>query len=80
MYIYYVQGTSTLKDDRWTSGAIGGHTTRKDDKEEQPSGGETTWDKYWSNTIWHWQRTAQDRLTWCRHAEAFAQPRDTTAA
>ena len=24
-----------------------------------------------------WQRTAQDRLTWRRHAEAFAQPRDT---
>ena len=30
------------------------------------------------NTIF--QRTAQDRLTWIRHAEAFAQPRDTTAA
>ena len=28
-----------------------------------------------------WQRTAaQDRLTWRWHAEAFAQPRDTTAA
>ena len=26
-------------------------------------------DKYWSDTIW--QRTAQDRLTWRRHAEAF---------
>ena len=35
-------------------------------------------DKYWSDTIW--QRTAQYRLTWTRHAEAFAQPRDTTAA
>ena len=34
--------------------------------------------KYWSNTIW--QRIAQDRLTLRQHAEAFAQPRDTTAA
>ena len=31
-----------------------------------------------SDTIW--QRTAQDRVIWRRHAEAFAQPRDTTAA
>ena len=35
-------------------------------------------DKYWSDTIW--QRTAQYMITWRRHAEAFAQPRDTTAA
>ena len=35
-------------------------------------------DKYWSDTIW--QRTAQDRVIWRRHAEAFAQPQDTTAA
>ena len=35
-------------------------------------------DKYWSDTIW--QRKAQDREIWRRHAEAFAQPRDTTAA
>ena len=33
-------------------------------------------DKYCSDTIW--QRTAQDRLTWRRHAEPFAQPRDTS--
>ena len=44
--------------------------TRKDDKGDQPSGGETTWTKYWSDTIW--QRTAQDRLTWRGHAEAFS--------
>ena len=31
-------------------------------------------DKYWNETI------AQDRLSWRQHAEAFAQPRDTTAA
>ena len=35
-------------------------------------------DKYWSDTIW--QRKAQDRVVWRQHAEAFAQPRDTTAA
>ena len=34
-------------------------------------------DKCGSNTIW--QRTAHDRLTWRRHAEAFAHPWDTTA-
>ena len=38
---------------------------------------ETGLDKYWSDTIW--QRTAQDRLTWRRKNEAFAQPRDNTA-
>ena len=35
-------------------------------------------DKYGSDTIW--QRTAHDRLTWRRHAEAFTQEQDTTAA
>ena len=34
--------------------------------------------RYWSDTIW--QRTGQDLLTWRRHVEAFAEPRDTTAA
>ena len=34
-------------------------------------------DKYWST---RYERTAQDRVIWRRHAEAFAQPRDTTAA
>ena len=37
--------------------------TRKGDKGDHPSGGETIdLVKYWSDTIW--QRTAQDRLTW----------------
>ena len=35
-------------------------------------------DQYCSDTIR--QKTAEDRVTWRRHAEAFAQPRDTTAA
>ena len=57
---------------------LGDHVTRTDDKLDQPSGGETTsLDKYWRDPIW--QRTAQYRLTWRRHAESFAQPRDTTA-
>ena len=39
---------------------LGDHTTRKDDNGDQPSGGETTMDKYWSDT--YMQRIAQDRL------------------
>ena len=35
-------------------------------------------DDYWKGTIW--QRIAQDSQMWKQHAEAFAQPRDTTAA
>ena len=57
---------------------LGDHMTRKDDKGDQPSIGYMSWTKYWSNTIWH--RTAQYRQTWRRHAEAFTEPRDTTAA
>ena len=56
--------------------------TRKDDKLKRRPGQavkrERDLDIYWSDTIW--QRTAQDRLTWRRHAEAFAQPQDTTTA
>ena len=45
--------------------------------ERPTSGVQSKWwrddlDKYWSNMIW--QRTAQDRLTWRQHGEAFAQP------
>ena len=69
-----------LKDDRWTSRVT---TWRPYDKKTKNKGGPAKrWrddlDKYWSETIW--QRTAQDRVIWRRHAEAFAQPRDTTAA
>ena len=35
-------------------------------------------DKYLRDKIW--QRTAQDRLTWRRHAEAFTQPWDDMPA
>ena len=68
-----------LKDNRWTSRVT---TWRPYDKKRRQGRPANRWrddlDKYWSDTIW--QRTAQDRVIWRRHAEAFAQPRDTTAA
>ena len=67
------------KDDRWTSRVT---TWRPYDKKRRQGRPAKHWrddlDKYWSDTIW--LRTAQDRVIWRRHAEAFAQPRDTTAA
>ena len=68
-----------LKDDRWTL-----HVTawRPYDKKRRQGRPAKRWrddlDKYWSDTIW--QTTAQDRVIRRRHAEAFVQPRDTTAA
>ena len=51
--------------------------TYRYDNGDQPSyGSRDDLDKYWSDMIW--QRTAQDGLTWSRHAEAFAQLRHTT--
>ena len=68
-----------LKDDRWTSRVT---TWRPYDKKIRQGRPAKRWrddlDKYWSDTLW--QRTAQDRVIWRQHAEAFAQPRDTTAA
>ena len=68
-----------LKDDRWTSRVT---TWRPYDKKRRQGRPAKRWrddlDKYWSDTIW--QRTEQDRVIWRRHADAFAQPRDTTAA
>ena len=68
-----------LKYDRWTSRVT---TWRPYDKKRRQGRPAKRWrddlDKYWNDTIR--QRTAQDMLTWRRHAEAFAQPRDTTAA
>ena len=65
-----------LKDDRWTSRVT---TRRQYDQKRREGRPAMRWrdnlDKYWSDTIW--QRSAQDRLTWRRHEEAFAQPRDT---
>ena len=67
-----------LKDDRWTSLVT---TLRPCNKKKRQGRPANRWrddlDKYWSDTIW--ERSAQDRLTWRRHVEAFAQPRDTTA-
>ena len=51
--------------------------TRKDVKRDQPSGGETTW----TNTgATRYGRRQHKTVIWRRHAEAFVQPRDTTAA
>ena len=47
---------------------FGDHTTLKDDKGVQLNGRDDL-DKYWKDTIL--QTTAQYRLTWRRHAEAF---------
>ena len=68
-----------LKDDRWTSRVATWRPYEKKRLQVRPAKRRRDHlDKYWSDTIW--QRTAQDRVTWRRHAEAFAQPRDTTAA
>ena len=68
-----------LNDDRWTSRVTTWIPYDKKIRQGRPA---KRWrddlDKYWSDTIW--QRTAQERVIWRRHAEAFAQPRDTTAA
>ena len=68
-----------LKDDRWTSRVTAWRPYDKKRRQGRPA---KRWrddlDKYWSDTIW--QRTGQDMVIWIRHAEAFAQPRDTTAA
>ena len=68
-----------LKDNRWTSRAT---TWRPYDRKIRQGRPAKRWrddrDKYWSDTVW--QRTAQDSVIWRRHAEAFAQPRDKTAA
>ena len=70
--------TNRLKDDRLTSRA----TTWRPWQEKRQGRPAKRWrddlDKYWSDTIW--QRKTQDRVIWRRHAEAFAQTWDTTAA
>ena len=67
------------KGNRWTSRVT---TWRPYDKKRRQGRPAKRWrdnlDKYWSDTIW--QRTAQYRVISRRHDEAFAQPRDTTAA
>ena len=70
---------NSLKDDQWTSCVT---TRRPYDNKRRQGRPAKRWrddlDKYWSDTIW--QGTVQDRVIWRRHAEAFAQPRDTMAA
>ena len=68
-----------LKDDRWTSRVTAWRPYDKKRRQGRPA---KRWrddlDKYWRDTIW--QRISQDRVIWRRHADAFAQPLDTTAA
>ena len=68
-----------LKDYRWTSRVTTWRPYDKKIRQRRPAKRcRYDLDKYWSDTIW--QRTAQDRVIWRRHTEAFAQRRDTTAA
>ena len=75
----WVGHINRLKDVRWTSHVT---TWRPCDKKRRQGRQAKRWrddlDKYWSDAIW--QRTAQDRVIWRRHAQVFAQPRVTTAA
>ena len=71
--------SNRLKDDRWTSRVTTWRPYDKKRRQGRPAKRRRDdLDKYWSDSIW--ERTAQDRVIWRRHAEAFAQPRDTTAA
>ena len=70
-----------LKEDRWISRITTWRPYDKKRRQGKPSkrwGDDVDIILYWRDTIW--QRIAQDRLTWRRHAEVFAKPRDTRAA
>ena len=79
MKCFWAGHINRLKDERWTSRVT---TWRPYDKKRRQGRPAKRWiddlDNYWSDTIW--QRTAQDRVLLRRHAEAFVQPLDTTAA
>ena len=80
MKLYWAGHINCVKDDRWTSRVT---TWRPYDKKRRQGRPAKRWRRpgqilSQSNTIW--RRTELDRLIWRRHAEAFAQPRDTTAA
>ena len=75
------QGVSTAS--KTTDGPrvppLGDHMRGKDDKGDQPSGGETTWTNTGATRYGRGQHNTRyfgDGML----AEAFAQPRDTTAA
>ena len=74
-----IEKVSRIRDNRWTLCI----TTWKPYKRNRPRGRPARrWrdeqDDYWKGTIW--ERIAQDKQMWKQHAEAFAQPWDTTAA
>lgn len=70
---------SRIQDNRWTSRIT---SWRPYDGKRSRGRPAKRWrddlDDFWRSAIW--RREAQDRLTWKKHAEAFAQQRDTTAA
>ena len=71
-----------LNNDRWTS-RVTTYVKTKPHFKKRRHGRPAKWwrddlDKYWRDTFG--QRAWQDSVTWRRHAEAFAQPRDTTMA
>ena len=70
---------SRIRDNRWASRIM---TWKPYEGKRSRGRSARRWrdelDDYWKGTIW--QRIAQDRHTWKQHTEAFAQPRDTTAA
>ena len=55
---------------RWKKRKLGDHYDKKIRQGRPVMRWRDDMDKYWSDTIW--QRTAQDRIIWRRHAEAFA--------
>ena len=73
----WLRHINRLTDDRWTSRVTTWRPWQAKMTRETRQAVERRPGKYRSDTIW--QRKAQDRLTWRRHAETFAQPRDTNA-
>ena len=68
---------SRIQDNRWTFRI----TTWKPYERKRPRERPTRWWRYKLNDYWKgtiWQRIAQDKQMWKQHAEAFAQPWDTT--
>ena len=75
----WAEHVSRIRDNRWILRIITGKPHERKAQSGRPA---RQWkdelDDYWKGTIW--QRIAQDRQIWKQHVEAFAQPRDTTAA
>ena len=75
----WARHTNRFKKDRWTLRVTIWTPYDKKDQGDQSSGGVTA-DTTWTNAGGTRSGRRQDRLTWTRHAEAFAQQRDTITA